>query len=634
MSGAPPVWHSFDPSSGSIPEEAQAAILPDEGKGRIVAITPTESASSDDWSVQATYEIARSWAETGLRVFLMDLSLERPVLHEAFQMENQEGVSDALAFGASVQRIAHPVLDGAVFFASAGTKTADPEAILGHERWADLADAFVEAGATLLLYFPPDLPGASSLLERVTEVVFLAGQGESASAELGDAAEKVVSILGPISTGGVEAPPEEEVAEAVEEARDESSVEEPQVAEGGFGLADGLGEGDAPGGELDAFSDFAMEAPAEGEAVEEGAEGESVFDFGGGLEFERSSEGEEQEAAAPEGDGMEMGGEAAPEMDGTLGDSPGFEMGPDLGGDFGDGLVTGPELGGRDEEGPAFEAPPAGGYGEAPGAPTGVAEPPADDAGVPGAPGVGEVEDKPVRERPPPPRPKARPPKKRSKGGLWVLILLAAVVGVGGAGFLGVVSIPGIPTLADLQGGGETGPPVRVGPQPTDEVLGYSLMIDRYRLLTGHSDFVDALEERLPDLLFILVPMEEEGAPFFLLMAGPATTSGAANALKGPIGEVLTRENPATWLVRETPLAYHVGETQTLEAADSRVVSLMGMGIPAYILQVTFPDGTEAFRLYAGAYASVEEAEFLQGVIEDNRLGDAPLVERRGRLPE
>jgi hypothetical protein len=599
MSGAPPVWHSFDPSSGSIPEEAQPAILPDEGKGRVVAITPTESASSDDWSVQATFEIARSWAETGLRVFLMDLSLERPVLHEAFEMENQEGVSDALAFGASVQRIANPVLDGKAFFASAGTKTADPEWILGHERWADLTSAFVEAGATLLLYFPPDLPGASSLLEQVTDVVFLAGQGESASAELGDAAEKVVAILGPLSTGGVEAPPEEKVAEAVEEARegaaDDSFVEEQPVA-------DSVGESEAPDGEMPTLPEFAREGPAEGEA--------------------------------------------APETDGTLGDSPGFEMGADLGGDFGDGaafegqhepafgdgLVAGPELGGRDEEGPSFEAPPTGGFEAAPGTPTGVADPPVEDAGASVAPVVSEVKPAPVQRRPPPPRPRARPPKRRSRGGLFVLILVVAVVGVGGAGFFGMVSIPGIPTLEGLRGG--TGQPVTIGPQPTEEVLGYSLMMDRYYIMTGASEFVNALGERLPELLFIIVPMEDEGSPYFLLMAGPATTIAAANALKGPIGDVLTRENPATWLVQETPLAYHVGETQTLEAAESRVTSLIGRGVPAYILQVTYSDGTEAFRLYAGAYASAEDAEILQGILEDNGMGDAPLIERRGRQPE
>ncbi|MFG1691545.1 SPOR domain-containing protein, partial [Gemmatimonadota bacterium] len=177
-------------------------------------------------------------------------------------------------------------------------------------------------------------------------------------------------------------------------------------------------------------------------------------------------------------------------------------------------------------------------------------------------------------------------------------------------------------------------PVVTAGPQPTEGVLGYSLMMDRYRDLSGSLDFVDALEEQLPELLFILVPMEEEGDPYFRLMAGPATTIGAANALKGPIGEVLTRENPATWLVRETPLAYYVGETQTLEAAHTRVASLTGMGIPAYVLQVTFPDGAEAFRLYAGAYASAEDAEILLDVLESNGLGDAPLIERRGRLPE
>ena len=189
-------------------------------------------------------------------------------------------------------------------------------------------------------------------------------------------------------------------------------------------------------------------------------------------------------------------------------------------------------------------------------------------------------------------------------------------------------------------GGREPDPVVTVGQQPTEAVLGYTLLLDRYldryRDLGGTLEFVDAVEEQLPNIHLILAPVEEEGAPYFRLMAGPATTADEAEALRARIARVLTREDPTTWVVLETPYAYFAGETETFGDAQARLDALFAMGVPAYALRVTFPDGSRAYRLYVGAYGSPEEAMTLRAkdILEDNGLDDPPLVERRGRLPE
>jgi hypothetical protein len=77
---------------------------------------------------------------------------------------------------------------------------ADPEEVLRHPRWHDLAGGFSETDATLLLFLPTEIPGADSILKLGTDVVFLAAQGESADALLGAASVKLVVTLGPLAS--------------------------------------------------------------------------------------------------------------------------------------------------------------------------------------------------------------------------------------------------------------------------------------------------------------------------------------------------------------------------------------------------------------------------------------------------
>ncbi len=670
-------WHFFDPDSGSIPDAARPSVLPGGGKGRIVVLAATPHSARNDWACRATVEIARAWAHSGLRIFLMDLGLEEPRLHEALGMENVEGVSDAFAYGASVQRIARPALDGAIFFASAGTVTADAESVLSHRRWTDLAGGFSEADATLLLYLPVRTPGADRILSLATDVILFAGQGENPDDALGPASIKVVSLLGPM--GDVR--PEDALVPATgEPGAPEEAPGEPAPEPSGE---------EAPGAAEDVFGDLSL-AAAFGEAgpEEEGAEEVETFDLGGELVLEGmepAEEGPAEEAPGelvPGGDDlgvvMELEGKEAP---------PAEEEIPDFSGDIvlegaGEPGVVGPGAPEGPMEGfvPGFEqplgepgvaAPDFGAeFGEVPveGTPGGFElEPPAPDsgfgdsfvrgAGVGGAPpGAGPEpptveapyesaarEEAPVgreerreEERPaPPPRPPRRPPPKRRfpvalvVGGVAVL----AVVGVLGGVAFGYLNIPALAFLQDYVGEPPE-PPLSVpGPEPTEAVVRFSLLLDTYRDRATAVEMADALEARLPDLLFVVVPRLQEGETVYDLLAGPALDRIEALDLKGPLAEVLTREDPESWAIVETPRAFLLGERGSREEAERLAADLAGRGIGAYVLRVSYPDGSEAFRVYSGAFAGVEDAGALQRLLRRHGYREVPLVERRGQLP-
>jgi hypothetical protein len=133
-----------------------------------------------------------------------------------------------------------------------------------------------------------------------------------------------------------------------------------------------------------------------------------------------------------------------------------------------------------------------------------------------------------------------------------------------------------------------------------------------------------------------LVPGEADGERIYTLLAGPAVDRVEAEDLRGPIAEVLTREDPASWSVRETPRAFYLGERATLGEARDFIRSVDTDSVHAYILHVTFPEpeGSESYQILTGAFAGVQDARPLQLILRDLGFRDAPLIERRGRLPE
>jgi hypothetical protein len=200
------------------------------------------------------------------------------------------------------------------------------------------------------------------------------------------------------------------------------------------------------------------------------------------------------------------------------------------------------------------------------------------------------------------------------------------------------VNVPGFTLLRSFFSEIPDPPLTLAGPEANEEVLRYSLVLFTYdqEEMTPALEMLDALQERLPDLLLTLVPGEADGRRIFTLLAGPAVDRVEAENLRGPIAEVLTREDPASWSVRETPRAFYLGERGTLREAQDYLASVTTGDLHAYILHVTFPEpeGSESYQVLTGAFAGVRDARPLQLILREVGFRDAPLIERRGRLPE
>ncbi|MEJ2539756.1 MAG: hypothetical protein P8188_07275, partial [Gemmatimonadota bacterium] len=157
-------------------EEPPIPVRPGPGQ-TVVGLVVGPEARTRGWTRRAAIEICRGWAQDGSRILLCDLGFEHPELHEVAGLYNQEGVSDALLFGSSFQRLGQPLADD-FFLATAGTAVPDPAALRAHPRWEAFADGFREAGAVLVLYLPADAPGGDALFERCDTGVVLGERGE------------------------------------------------------------------------------------------------------------------------------------------------------------------------------------------------------------------------------------------------------------------------------------------------------------------------------------------------------------------------------------------------------------------------------------------------------------------------
>ncbi|MCK5713304.1 MAG: SPOR domain-containing protein, partial [Hyphomicrobiaceae bacterium] len=143
----------------------------------VVALVPL---GTDEPNPDLPWEIARRVARAGRRVALVDLGLERPLLATP-EEDPDEGIADALMFGASLQRVAAEQDVKGLFYVGVGTPPANAADVWSHERWRRLARGFANEGALLLLALPPE--GLEHLGVEPDWVVGLATgeRGDSAS---------------------------------------------------------------------------------------------------------------------------------------------------------------------------------------------------------------------------------------------------------------------------------------------------------------------------------------------------------------------------------------------------------------------------------------------------------------------
>jgi cell division septation protein DedD len=180
----------------------------------------------------------------------------------------------------------------------------------------------------------------------------------------------------------------------------------------------------------------------------------------------------------------------------------------------------------------------------------------------------------------------------------------------------------------------EAVPPAAVtAPTESSPLMGYSVAMEAHQDPRVANRRVESLSRRIPGVVFASVPVEVNGRVFHRVLAGPALDAADASRVSGLVAQA-SGVDPATWVIRETPWAFSVGEMDDLDAADRRVSTLSELGVPAYILAVDYSDGSTRYRVYAGAYSSQEEASHLSRMLAERGLGAATLSDRTGRLPE
>ncbi len=227
--------------------------------------------------------------------------------------------------------------------------------------------------------------------------------------------------------------------------------------------------------------------------------------------------------------------------------------------------------------------------------------------------------------------------RKRS-GGRRAVTAAAAVLVLGGGvlavAYFDVVEIPSI-TLLNRSPVEVAAPVTLPGPQPETPVMSHVVFVDSWREVETPLTWASALRQQMPDLLGFVTALSTDGRLQYALVVGPAYSEVEATALKDPLERafVLLNPDPESWTVREVPYSFFFGEFEGLELANTRVQDLADLGVPAFALQVAYSAGETAFRVYGGAFADELEAAGMGQLLQENRLSDFPLTERRGRLP-
>jgi hypothetical protein len=572
------------------------------------------------WAAETAVEIAEAWARAGRRVVLADLHLEDPVLHERVGEPNLDGVVDIFLYGASLARSARPPHGYEFFFVPAGTYTARPAEVYGHSRWEKLSAGFREAEATLLVFAPGSAPGVERLAEWAATGVFL---GEPAADRWSRwAPSQVRAVLVPrLAEQGV-VPVEEQAVEAVAPLPPPEPAEPDQLEEDASAAVTEPGIGEEPARVGDRAQDE-PETESETGVVEEEHRGsaETLDPEPEPIAAWQAERRHRATAPPPDGDGFLAESKSAPQpWDHPDGETEASE-------------AEGAEVGEREPFAAVSSTPGSEGFGRAEA-----------DLG-------GELHGERIEE---PPLPtgiaggRGRRRRRRSGPGpmIWLLVgvaVLAAAVLIAAILRPDLFGIMGVgPRLEPTEalGAVEAIPPAPATPVAAGDTLPFAVQVRAFASFPAAHSEVQRAARRVPEIPHYIVPEQVQGVLYYKVIAGVLPDTVAATDLRRRLvetGVVSARDArddaPGAWsLIQYRPLTFHLGEFPDREQAVARADSARASDIDAYTVTVPYTDGSERWRVYAGAFPDSARAEDLRLMLQGAGL-PARLVTRVGRAP-
>ena len=167
------------------------------------------------------------------------------------------------------------------------------------------------------------------------------------------------------------------------------------------------------------------------------------------------------------------------------------------------------------------------------------------------------------------------------------------------------------------------------GGRPGEANLPYSVAIASY------SSLDDALARQRglnrAELPVYVAPTPVRGVVYYRVFAGMLSEREGGEQLMAELVRRGIKDTTRAWDVRPARYAFFFGIYPSARDARSVVETLQGQRIPAYAVPAAAIDGSgePAFRIYAGGYESVEDAQPLRAMIVRAGL-ESELVERVG----
>jgi hypothetical protein len=210
LGNTPAVVH-LDPEGGAAADLWQR-VLAAEPRPRPILVSADAAARRTGWAPRAVIALADALAERLTQVTIVDLEFEDPQLHRIAGVRNDEGIADALLFGASIEHLVHAGPGHRARVIPAGAYVPSPGEVLASPGWARVLQEATASGGGLLLYLPAETP-LGALAQHVDRAILL--RGDASVPPAGPAAAlRQLAVVAPLATAPAPGEAEEEAERA------------------------------------------------------------------------------------------------------------------------------------------------------------------------------------------------------------------------------------------------------------------------------------------------------------------------------------------------------------------------------------------------------------------------------------
>jgi hypothetical protein len=155
-------------------------LLAADPRPRPILVTADVRARLSGWAPHAIMVLADALAQRLPTVTVIDLQLDDPQLHRIAGIRNEEGIADALLFGASIEHLAHVGPGHHARVVPAGAYIPSPGEVFASPGWARVIEEAAAGGGGLLLYVPLESP-LGTLARHVDRSIALRGDPATAA---------------------------------------------------------------------------------------------------------------------------------------------------------------------------------------------------------------------------------------------------------------------------------------------------------------------------------------------------------------------------------------------------------------------------------------------------------------------